>query len=339
MSNESVMWPREASKFISEAAKHVTVRRDNIKTLSQLVINGMVNGSFNLADWKKFDINPKVADEHAINWIFVVDSLNFSFWTPSNQKFVITYENVPYTGYFSLCAAVQRALKDGIAMTDPNYYSKMSMEELKLVLRADDEIEMPLLDERLEILHDHGKVLLEKFGGSFLNCVKVAGGSAKALVDLVVENFRSYKDEAIYEGQRVAFYKRAQILVADIWACFEGKEEGHFDDIETLTMFADYRIPQVLNFFKVLEYSPELIQRLQQESLFENQERDEVEIRGCSIWAVELLKDELRQLKESTVCPIPINSITVDFFLWEYRRKHAEIDSTVPYHRVRCIYY
>ena len=35
--------------------------------------------------------------------------------------------------------------------------------------------------------------------------------------------------------------KRAQILVADLWACFEGQGLGAFTDIDTITMFADYR--------------------------------------------------------------------------------------------------
>ena len=39
----------------------------------------------------------------------------------------------------------------------------------------------------------------------------------------------------------VSFYKRAQILIADIWSCFEGKSYGEFNDINTITMFADYR--------------------------------------------------------------------------------------------------
>ena len=33
-------------------------------------------------------------------------------------------------------------------------------------------------------------------------------------------------------------YKRAQILVADLWACFEGKGYGYFEDIDKITMFA-----------------------------------------------------------------------------------------------------
>jgi hypothetical protein len=39
----------------------------------------------------------------------------------------------------------------------------------------------------------------------------------------------------------VAIYKRAQILIGDIWACFHDQGLGHFKDIDTITMFADYR--------------------------------------------------------------------------------------------------
>jgi len=39
----------------------------------------------------------------------------------------------------------------------------------------------------------------------------------------------------------VAIYKRAQILIADIWSSFRGTGFGEFRDIDSLTMFADYR--------------------------------------------------------------------------------------------------
>lgn len=39
----------------------------------------------------------------------------------------------------------------------------------------------------------------------------------------------------------VHFYKRAQIFVSDTWSRFKGRGYGEFHDIETLTMFPDYR--------------------------------------------------------------------------------------------------
>lgn len=64
----------------------------------------------------------------------------------------------------------------------------------------------------------------------------------------------------MFEGRRkpVRILKRAQILVADLWACFEGEGYGEFWDIDKITMFADYRVPQILNSMGCLYYSPTL---------------------------------------------------------------------------------
>lgn len=78
----------------------------------------------------------------------------------------------------------------------------------------------------------------QRFDGSFINCIEEANGSAAALVNLVVENFPCFRDEAHFDGKTVRFYKRAQILVADLWACFDGGSYGQFHDIDKITMFA-----------------------------------------------------------------------------------------------------
>ena len=42
-------------------------------------------------------------------------------------------------------------------------------------------------------------------------------------------------------GFAVLLLKRAQILVADLWGCYQGQGWGRFDDVDSVTMFADYR--------------------------------------------------------------------------------------------------
>ena len=54
------------------------------------------------------------------------------------------------------------------------------------------------------------------------------------------------------------FLKRAQIFAADLWACFDGAGPGAFADVDKMTMFADYRVPQILNTMGCLYYSPKL---------------------------------------------------------------------------------
>ena len=47
----------------------------------------------------------------------MVDTLNFNFWSEDeNKKFTVKYKDKKYTGYWSLCAAVNRALDVSIKM-------------------------------------------------------------------------------------------------------------------------------------------------------------------------------------------------------------------------------
>lgn len=142
-----------------------------------------------------------------------------------------------------MCAAIKRALDEGIDITNPQFYGKLTHDTLLQILRADDPtVQCPLLDERINCLHEVAAKLLTSYDGSFENCIRKANRSAQALVQLVVEDFPCFRDEAFFAGQRVSIYKRAQILIGDIWSCYRGQGLGQFDDIETVTMFADYRV-------------------------------------------------------------------------------------------------
>lgn len=85
--------------------------------------------------------------------------------------------------------------------------------------------------------------LPQKYECSFAECIAEANGSAAALVNLLAEDFPCFRDEAEFDGKKVRFYKRAQILVADIWACFQGEDYGEFYDIDKITMFAGWFPP------------------------------------------------------------------------------------------------
>lgn len=235
-----------------------------------------------------------------------------------------------------MCAAVNRALKDNVDILNPRYYSNITKEQLQKILRSDTTVEVPLLEERVKCLHEVGVVLLERFEGTFETVVKLAGNNAKTLLELIVISFKCFQDQNVYKGQPVAYYKRAQILVGDVWACFQGQGLGQFNDLDEITMFADYRVPQTLLWYGVLEYSDSLNKKLKDQVVFANGDEEEQEIRGCSIQAVELLKEKINQKREDKV-----NSILIDHFLWDFRRKHAkEIEEKgMPFHKVFCIYY
>lgn len=245
------------------------------------------------------------------------------------------------TGYFGLCAAITRAMRNGIDITNALIYSKIQEEELNHILRSDDGLTVcPLIKERVECLQQVGKKLISKYDGKFENCVKSCKNSAVKLLDLIVSEFPCFADEAQFKKKRVSLYKRAQILIGDLWACFAGQDFGYFEDIDTITMFPDYRVPQVLVHFKSLSYKAELMNALKSDTILKNGDPMEVEIRGASIYIVEQLKTRIYKLLEDEGLPrTKVNSILIDHFLWDYRREHAKELEYIPFHKTFSVYY
>ncbi|XP_067630677.1 queuosine 5'-phosphate N-glycosylase/hydrolase [Eurosta solidaginis] len=332
--------PRESGEHIVKNAQFLKVLPKGIHMLAEEVISRIQTGQLDPKQFSQTEVHPKASDPNAIEWIFVVDTLNFCFWTPSDYT---KYKVNGYTGYFALCAAINRAMEEGIDITNAEFYSKIDADTLRRIFRSDDEVtSVSLFEERIVCLHEVGNRLVKFWQGKFVNVVRAAQNSAERLLGMVVNEFPCFRDEADFAGQRVSLYKRAQILIGDIWSCFNGKDIGKFTDIEKITMFADYRVPQVLIHFGSLEYTPELLNILKKDTILKNGDSREVEIRGASIYIVEKVKDViLRKIhgKEVELKKNYVNSVIIDHFLWDYRRKHADELEHIPFHKVLSIYY
>lgn len=339
-----ILTPSVSAELISNDSENVLLSVEGIERLARKLLDKMRDEKecIHPNRWKLHPLNPKACDDSSIDWIFLVDALNFSFWSEdSDEKYTVHYGGNNYTGYWSLCAAINRALDEGVAITSAAYCRDFSIEIARHVFRSDSAIGMPLLEERVKVMNEIGQVLLEKFDGKFTTCVTQAEGSAQKLLEIVVSNFPCFRDEGVFKGQKVSFYKRAQILVADLWACFGNEGLGKFADIDTITMFADYRIPQILKYFDAISYSSELTTLLQNNHMFENGDMMEMEVRGVSIQAVELLVKQMRKLidLDPNMAGTLVNAVLIDHFLWDYRRKHDVQTKHIPFHKVRCIYY
>jgi len=203
---------------------------------------------------------------------------------------------------------------------------------------------MPLLDQRIALLRETSEVLDRHFDGLPLYVIERADHSAANLVNLLVEYFPGFRDEHVFHGKSVRFYKRAQILAADLWACFNGEGYGQFDDIDQITIFPDYRIPQKLQLLNVLWYSPRLEAKIKRQEEIKSGEDLEIEIRGCSIWAVELLRREM--IRKHPEAKDKVNAILIDFFLYDTIKEQEEAaelegrrNEMLPHHRTRSIWY
>ena len=333
--------PAESGALITIKAKDVKILDEGVENCAMDIVDKISSGELELTKmFVKTEIHPQNCDDQGIDWVFFADTLNFCFWMPeTGPQYVVTYKGSTYTGYLAMCAAINRALDQNIPLTDPKYFVNIDVDTLGRLLIGDEDVPIPLLEKRVECLHETGKVLINKFAGSFSQVLSLCDNSAPKLLELVLENFPCFNDSSEFEGENVSFHKRAQILVADIWCLFEGTGRGGFENIEQLTMFADYRVPQSLQHYQVIKYSQELMDFLKEDKMLKSGDRWEQEIRGCSIEAVERVTRRVKEVLEVRGLKATVNSILVDQFLWGYRRQHAEVMKSIPYHKVRSIYY
>ncbi|XGW31907.1 hypothetical protein V3C99_010239 [Haemonchus contortus] len=322
---EGALSPLESGKFIMENAKHIKINEDGILRVARMIYDAVKDGSMAEVEFSAQAVHPKGKGKSAIDWIFFTDTVNFSFWPDRGTKYDVTYEGKKQTGYFAACAAVNKALDSGLNVTSAEWMAKATEADVDKVFKSDGGYSIPLLKERVKAINDSGRVLLEKWDGSFYNCIIKANGSAANLLEIIVENFESFRDFAVFCGQKVSFLKRAQILVADVYGALHTDDPAcDFKDIGILTMFADYRVPQALAYLGALEYSPELVKLLKSGQLLPNGSAEEVELRGASIWVCERIVSAIQKLRgEEGDVTRPVHAMDVDLFAWVYRRKHA----------------
>jgi hypothetical protein len=232
-------------------------------------------------------------------YILVLDTINFSFWGASG-------------GYWRLAEGLRDAFLAGAPLWEPGFLCQVDEEQLSGWVG-----ELPMMSERARALRELGEV------GVLDELVQpTAYGTAATLA----RRLHSFADIPDYAGREVPILKRAQIAAADL----HGAGVARFGDMDQLTCFADYKLPQALRHLGVLEYSPDLARRVDSWQELEPGEPAEVEIRAATVIAVERLRERLEQEGRS------LRAFEVDWMLWELSQG---LYPARPHHRVRTIHY
>ncbi|KAL1760208.1 hypothetical protein FB107DRAFT_203422 [Schizophyllum commune] len=439
-------------EFVYENTDLVRVDEDGVKAAASYIQHKMLSESYSPRTWRTHPLHilpddtlplHDPANVRVLDWIFLISSLNFSFWSErqgTEARYGVEWqeswtEATPkvFTGYWSLVAALNRALSEGIPIIDPKLYADSDACPDDLIAHVfrrapQAEEDIPLLQERISIMRENGRILCKNFGGSFAGFIdafhtRFSGqGTALDLVKMVTETFPSFRDETAFEGRRVCIWKRAQILVAELWAAFfpdvssesSASPPSTLSDnplsptlaattstsststhaskpnaeitpatspphplfpgprgpaIGSLTMFADYRVPQVLHHLRILQYSPALTRMLREYVPLQTGSKEEVALRAGSVLAVERVRDaierrvaiERRAAEGTTPAGLPeagrvegnsakleVSSVLIDFYLWDLAKRvesgverieGIETAEVLPAHRTRSIWY
>jgi hypothetical protein len=272
--------------------------------------------------------------DEAIDFTMVSDSINSAFSDFSTGvKFVAQYQGQSWSDSQGMTACLKRAMEAGTEVLDGAYLAKLTRPELAKIFAGN--IEMPMLDEKLQVLNAVGKTLTERYGGFFHNFVLTCSprlfDEGKGLVDRLVTEFPRFNDVSRYRGQEVKFFKLAQLAYWGLYAGFKGHGGFRIDDIGSMTAFADYIVPVALRVMGILVYSPELDRKIATHQLIPRDSDEEVEIRAHMLFASALLTEEINALRPPE---LQVIIPQVDARLWlNYHTTHW------PHHLTRTIMY
>lgn len=313
---------RESTERVVAQATHVRIDTDAVERLAVKLGNKLSGEEQGVVTWDSGDFHYFADVEQdgplTCQYVFVLDALNFCFWPTENME----YEHLA------------RGLKTAL-LSDPHALDAANLAAVsnETVASWFHPFTPPQLDERRRKVREVGEVLQHSFDGLALNLIKQSNSSAVEAIRLVLAHFPGFRDHAVYKGEQVHFYKRAQILVGDVWAAYGRRTSGlaSFHDIGKLTMFADYRVPQVLRPEGVMIYSPKLAELVDSKSEIPAGSEMEVEIRAATIQSVEMLHDKMVTQGHH------LQVIELDWLLWQIGEDNKK--SLQPHHRTWSIYY
>ncbi|MXZ86914.1 MAG: hypothetical protein F4Z02_14830 [Acidimicrobiia bacterium] len=269
-----------------------------------------------------------------IDTSFFYAVMNFAFTDfDSGVKFSAEYQGRTWSDSEGMFACVTQALNDGVPLTDGAYLGEINRSDLGRVFSGN--IEIPMLDERVEILNTAGQVLADRYDGSahrfVADCAPAMYADGNGLLERLVAEFPRFNDVSTHDGHEVQLHKLAQLWLWQLHMALASGGAFSVADLDRMTAFADYIVPVALRLMGILSYSAELEAAINRGELIPADSPEEVEIRAHTLYATALLTDAINRVRppsQSLVVP------QVDFRLW--KAYHATF---WPHHLTRTIMY
>ena len=266
----------QSIEAVIEQTEHVRINYDKAKEFAQNILEE------DIKHWmEESPVNfSRLSSDERLAFLFVFNSISFSYW--GNPKWTVEDQE---RGTWSMLTSLQRALEEEKSILNPDYLANLKQEDLERILRGN--VKIPMLEERLQILRELGKVVSNCYNGNFANVIVDGEGDVLKLLEVLVNRFPSFNDSSTYHGEKVYFHKRAQLLISDISYAF-----GNLTATEQLTACADYILPMGLRYFRVLEYSPEFTEKIDNKVTLNENSEEVNENRMATILAVEKIAKE-----------------------------------------------
>jgi hypothetical protein len=303
--NHDIRWPKLTGSPVIESVRHVIERSRDVETHVDKIVE--------VAGWMGYERLPMPdyalpfgidADDfrETIDFILTTSCIDTAFTDFStHEKFEVKYAGRNWSDSDALFACMKRAVDNGVSILDGAFLAKVTRREMETLFAGN--IELPMLDEKMQILNQVGSALARQYGGRFHNfvasCSPKLYDNGNGLVERLVREFPRFRDVSPFAGHTIKFYKLPQLAVWFLYTSLGKIGKFQIEDLQTMSAFADYIVPVALRLLGITTYSAELERTINTYQMIPHDSAWEVEIRAHCIYASALLAEEINQLRPS----------------------------------------
>lgn len=315
---------RKSVEIVVSELEFLNIDDEAIDELAQ----DLASEEFPLPDWRA-PVFPttetaSVTASDVIDFLFVGNAINFQFRDyKTGQKFATSYAGTEWSGAFAMWACLKREYDENPAILHGNTLRELTLSDVKQLFESSTDVEVPMIEERHQILTQVGERLTTQYDGRFSNLVEASEprlyADGDGIIDRLVSHFPSFRDSSVVtlnDGTsiEVLFWKRAQLAAGMAYGRFQNQSTFQIQDQDCFTVFVDYNLPNVLRGIGVLDYSNYLSELIDSRNMIEAGSQEEVELRAATVYAADKLLERLIELRET-----PIYAPHLDYKLFSMR--------------------
>ena len=328
----TVHWDTPVLSTVSHVVQKASLVRINTEKIST-VADWMAYEEFAKPDGSMlfdFGNDPDVL----MDFTLVVNTMNFAFTDfTTGVKFETDYMGKRWCDSEAMLACLHRAVNSGIPFFNGEYLANLTRKDLESVFAGT--IEMPMLDERVTLFNEVGRVLVEKYEGRYSrfvrSCAPKLYADGDGLLERLTTEFPRFRDVSNFHGTDVHIYKLAQLGIWGMHLALSPRGAWKLEDAEKLSAFADYIVPVGLRVMGIFEYAPELEKQINSLTEVKRDSDAEIELRASSIYVIAKLTEEINKRRPGME---PLLQPQVDFRFWKtYHATHW------PHHLTKTVMY
>jgi len=263
-----------------------------------------------------------LVDNNQLLLYLIYSSLNFKFWIDKNNYW--SFQNI--SGASGLFKAVDTMIKNEKNYFD--FFNKLTYKEFNDFLSFNGSEKLPYMKIRFQYVKEIIELLRDSFNQNIENLISYNNYDAVKIVQYLSDNTKAFSDSIEFNEKKIYLVKKATFFIKLL---IQTKNyNDNLTNIDKLQILSDYRVPQLLRHFKILEYSKELSYMVDNQQILT--EEYEKEIRMATIIFSKSLIDNKKTI---------LNILELDEYLWKKakRLERSHSKSLKPFHLMESTKY